>query len=268
MFKKSGLVLTIIFVIIDAVYWFKLGGQDNVIVRNILYLTTPLIAAISGIFALREYGFSGGRVRMLILLTLGMASWFIGELIFYLYEFIFKINPFPSIADFFYVIAYPLMFGAFIYEINQVKVDFKKIRPEILFLFLVASVAIGILVIYFGIYLAYDAHESLFTNFIAMAYGVGDLMLILADMLLLNLIWEFRGGRLSRVYLFLFISFIFTMVADILFAIYSDQYKGEVWLYKSLIDTMFMAGYLFFAKGLIDFGLTIAETKNKLLAVK
>src|SRR6185369_5807284 len=136
--------------------------------------------------------------------------------------------------------------------IRIAKVNWKGIAKPTLFLFVLVSLLLAALVGYFGIYQAYKPAETLLSNSIAIGYGVGDLLLILVTVLLLVLVWEFRGGKLSRVWLIMFCGFIFTLVADILFAMYRLQYDMQIWFYKSLLDSFWIAGYLLFASAFFD----------------
>ncbi|HZZ98700.1 MAG TPA: hypothetical protein VFG51_02080 [Candidatus Saccharimonadia bacterium] len=253
-----------LFFAVAAVYWFQIGGEQTVLLRNTLYLLFPLIAIIFGLFALKQYGLRGQRTALVACLTLGMMGLFTGEVLFYLYEFVFNINPFPSIADFFYLLAYPLFLYALIHELRQTPINWKSIRPATRFLFLILSAAFALLVLYFGVYLVYDPGMSLTSNAIAIAYGLGDLGLIVVDLSVLVLAWEFRRGTFSSLWMRLFLSFIAMLVGDILFAIYSVQYQSEVWIYKSVIDTFFMLSYVFFAYGLLHFGFSILKAKSKI----
>jgi hypothetical protein len=265
MYNMTVVIMAVLYASMVSMYWFGLGGAHAVILRNIAYLLTPLIALGSAVYAALQYGPTGRRGKTLMMLSAGMGCWFVGEALFFAYEFILNIDPFPSIADVFYLAAYPLFFVALTNEIGGIAEVWKKIRPDILFLFSVAAVVMAALVFYFGIYLAFDPQQTLLVNSIAMAYGVGDLLLIIATMFLLVLAWEFRGGRLSRVWFSLFFSFIAILVADILFAKFNDAYKNEEWFYKSLIDSFFMAGYFLFAISLTDFGIAVSEIRMKLL---
>jgi hypothetical protein len=262
MSKKISIILWSLAIFASAVYWLGIGGIHTVIVRNTIYLSIPLIAVISGIFSLCVYGFKGSRAKTLVLLTSGMGCWFLGEVFFYSYEFILHTNPFPSIADIFYILAYPLMFFALINEIQQSKIAWKKISPLTLFLYALVALTFAWIVFYFGVYLSYDPHEVLFTNLIAISYGIGDLLLIIVDLFMLILAWEFRKGSFSSLWVLLFFSFIFMLVGDILFAQFNDPYKNEVWFYKSLLDTVWITSYTFFASGLFNFGFSILKAKT------
>ena len=268
MYKVIRALLFGLFIATGAVYWLQLGGEQTILLRNTLYLLFPLFSVVAGVFALNQYGFQGKRTPLLLSLTFSMAGLFTGEILFFIYEFVLHIDPFPSAADFFYLLAYPLLLHALIRELRQTPITWESIRPSIRFLLTVVSVAIATLVFYFGVYLAYDPQGTWFSNAIALSYGIGDLGLIVADVSILVLAWEFRHGSFSSLWIRLFLSFISMLVADILFAMFTDQYLGEVWLYKSFIDTFFMLSYVLFADGLLHFGFTIANARLRLKKVE
>lgn len=261
-------VLSIFYSLLLSVYWLELGGGANVLVRNAVYLLPPLIATLAGIFALSNFGWNGHRAKTLLALTLGLLSWCIGEALFFANEFIFHIEPYPSAADIFYLLGYPLFLYGLIHEINVTKINWKSIHPQTTFLLgMVSTVLVGI-VVYFGVYLAYDAAETLLHNAISIAYGLGDLVLVVANLEVLILAWEFRGGKLSRMWQAFFFGFLATLVADILFAMFTMEYTQEHWFYKSLLDSFWMVAYLLFAYGLLEYGISILETSRKLIAAK
>lgn len=240
------------------VYWFKLGF-DTVVLRETLYLVPPFLAFMAGLVALFTFGVAGSRFLSLLLLTAGIGYWFLGEMFFAYYGYILNIDPYPSAADFFYILAYPLLFFGLVNEIRFARVNWNNIAKPTLFLFSLVALLFGSIVGYFGIYQAYTPDESLLANAVAISYGIGDLFLILANILLLVLVWEFRGGKLSRVWLLLFVGFILTLIADILFALYTNEYTMQVWFYKSLLDSFWMAGYLFFALAFFEFSFSLQD---------
>lgn len=262
MFKHIGYLLGILYILCIIVYWFGLGGDDAIFWRNTVYLLPPLVAVCAGMTTLYEFGLSGTRAKTLIYLMFGLVCWLVGEILFFSYAVIFHTDPFPSLADVFYLIGYLGFFIALLNEIRTSSIKVNTVAPSVLFLFAIASFAFALGFAYFGIYLAYNPIESLMANIISISYGVGDLILLLTSMMMLILAWEYRGGRLSRMWTLLFFSFLMMLCGDILYAIHTVAYTSEVWLYKSLIDTFFMGSYLLFAWGLFDFGFSLKETKK------
>ncbi len=256
--------LVVLYGIALFVYWFRLGGVQYQLIRDILYVSTPLVATIAGVFALTKFGTKGARAKSLLFLTCGMGCFFVGELLWNYYELVLHVKPFPSIADIFYLAAYPLLFVGLLNEIKTTRIDLSAFAPSVKFLTSLIIVLLFIIVLYFGVYQAYDAREVFLANVIAMGYGIGDLLLIIVNMFLLVMAWEFRGGKFSRIWTVLFVGFLFTLLADILFATYTDQYETQVYFYKAFLDSLWMAGYLLFAYSLFEFGFSILDETIKL----
>lgn len=268
MYKKITAILWSIYLFALAIYWFRLGGENTIILGSTSYLFIAFFAVLGGIFSLKLYGFKGSRAKTLLFLTLGVSCLFVGEILFYWYEFFLNTDPFPSIADIFYLVSYPLILVALYNEIQQTNLSWKKIHASIIFLFGITASLFALIVFYFGVYVAYDAQADFLSNSIAISYGVGDMFLIIADLFVVVLAWEFRGGKYSRSWILLFLSFFAMLIADILFAIYYDQYKGEEWFYRSLLDTLWMLSYILFAQGLFSFGSAILAAKSQLRSIK
>lgn len=256
--------LTSLYVIALAFYWFGLGGKVNTEIRDVLYLLTSFTGVIAGAYALKQYGFAGVRSRSLLLLTFGIGYWFIGELLWDYYIYLLHANPFPSVADLFYLNAYPLFFFGFVNEIFSARVNWKKLNRAILFLLVIASLAIALVVFNFGVYQAYDVRETLFVNSIAIGYGLGDLVLIVVNMLLVVLALDHKGGSLSRTWLIIFVSFILSLISDILFATHNAAYKTNIGFYKDLLDSFWMLSYVLFAYGLFSIGFSISDANQRI----
>lgn len=265
--KRTILVIAFLLFSVEtiALYWFKFGF-DNILLRELLYLVPPFFAMVAGIVALFTFGFANARSLTFILLTAGVSYWFFGELLFAYYQYILHVDSYPSAADFFYVLAYPMFFAGLINEIRIAQINWKGISKPTLFLLTLVGLLLGVIVGYFGIYQAYAPDEPLLSNLVAIGYGVGDLLLVLITILLLVLVWEFRGGKMSKVWLLLFGALIMTLVADILFARFSNEYTMQVWFYKSLLDSFWMAGYLFFAFAFFELSFSLEDSYHKAIA--
>jgi hypothetical protein len=227
---------------------------------NIIFLFFPLFAAISGMHAVRVYGRKNVHGRSLFFITLGLWAWFVGEALFALYELVLKINPYPSIADVFYILAYPLVLFGIYHELKNYNTEISPLKS-----LTVSSISIlmSIFVFYIMIFPVFNAHESLARNIISVAYGIGDMLLIVGVLHILLLIVDFKGGRLYHAWLYVLIGAIFMLLGDVLFALYSAQYGDGIPQYK-LIDLLWIASYLFFSVGLFEMRFIIRDVQKKI----
>lgn len=248
-------LLIVLFATALCAYWLGFGNQN---LQSGIFLFTSLTAVAGGVYGMMSYGFSGGRSKTVLLLTVGVFCFFVGEALWNYYEAL-GVSTFPSLADVFYLSAYPFIFAGLVNEIILAQIVWKNFSRALLFLLSFATILLVSIVLYFGVFLAYHSGEPMLNNIIAMGYGVADVILIVVTMLILVLVWEFRGGKLSQTWICIFIGLISMLIADVLFAVYTGQYEARVMFYKSLIDTFFMLSYLLLSFGLFNFGFSLEE---------
>lgn len=253
----------VVFYCIALSSYIFIGSGNMYSITNVLYTFTPFMATVSAGYALYRYGFQGDRTKTFFLLTLGMLCWFLGEITYDFYQYILVEVPYPSFADVFFLLSYPLLLIGLLNELQIAHLSWSKITSANKFLFLVLTFLLSILVIYFGIYKAFNPDETLVSNIVAMAYGVGDFILLMAVMLLLVYVLEFREGLLFRTWFSLFLSFSCIIVGDILFALYNDAYQANNTFYKTVIDSFYMFGYIFFAHGMIEFTFSLEQIRKR-----
>lgn len=245
-------------------YWILPIGGTKIMLQYFFLLTSLILAVAGGTYSLYKYGTHGTKANTLLLLTAGMFCWLMGEAIWTYYEYFLHINPFPSLADICYLLAYPLFFLALVREIYLARINWKSLSKSLIFMIIISTVLLFGIVLYFGVFMSYKPNEVMLTNAIAISYGLADLVLIVASMLLLILAWEFKGGELSRIWMTLFISFILVLASDILFAIFTNVYSTQGSFYRSLTDTIWILAYMLFAYALFNVGFCIKAAEKKL----
>lgn len=241
-------------------YLLSSNDPHHSLINDLLFLLAPFCSTLGGLYAARAYGRNNTHGLSFYLIAAGLASLFIGEVLFLNYEIILKTQAFPSLADVFYLLSYPLMLVGFLREVKNYKMKESSLDQVLL---MIITVLLGFVVCYFGIYLAYQADESILNNTIAMAYGVGDLFLIAIALNILVLTFDFKGGKLFAAWLAICIGVFLTLVADILFAIYNMQFDQGIWLYRQ-IDLLWVGGYLSIAYGCFSVGHIIKEVQQKI----
>ena len=253
-----SLVFIAFFVAVVATY---LSGDYESLVVQLWNLIPPLLAAVCGIFAVKIYNLNNPHAKAIALMALGVFFWFLGDFIWAIFEYFLNKSPFPSVADLFYLLAYPLLLIGLIIELrsNVLKFNLTKIL-----LGTVIAIVLGIIVVYFGVIKAYAPEESLVNNAIAMAYGIGDLILIIFGMAVLGVAIGYHKGKLFFPWISIVCGFCLILLADILFAVYREEYESFLGLFRN-IDLGWISGFLFIAFGFYSIGKTLKEAKNKLL---
>lgn len=239
--------------------------NGNELARSIYSLIPPLLALLMALAAVDTYRLDNVHGRAMLFFSAAMFCLFVGESLFLVYQRVFDVNPFPSIADIFYLSAYPLLLAGLLTEIWHHKVGWDKSNRAV-YMLLIALLAILVpFMAYFGVYKAWDPTDSFLTNIIAIGYGVNDLLLIIPVFFVLAIALNYRGGKLYRSWVGIFIAILLMMVSDVLFAIYKDPYENSVYPY-TLIDLVFAASFLFFAYSFYYVAANIEDSRKKLRA--
>ena len=186
----------------------------------------------------------------MLAITLAFACLTIGEIIWFVYKNILGIDPFPSIADVFFLLGYPLILAGLYLEFKKAQIQLHQIKKSLIALSLSLTLVLSIIVLYFGIYLAYDPSVDLLSNIIAMSYGVVDLILIISSLFALLMVHAYLGGKFSAFWITVILGFLLFLVG-ILFAIYNIPYTEDIKPY-TYIDLIWTAGYLFLTYGMLD----------------
>lgn len=253
--------LALLFTLTAIFYWFGLGGTYYELITNVLFLLFPFLAVIGGAVASQAYGISNTHGKSLLFITAGIASWFIGEVLFAGYLLVMHIDPYPSVADIFYILAYPLVLIGIIREIGSYKTD---ISPFTSLIISFLSMAISFFVFYIMIIPSLDNGEPWLYNVISISYGIGDLLLIISISYIMVMIINFKGGRLYHAWLYVLIATLFMLLGDIFFALYSHEYEEGIRLYKQ-IDLLWIGSYTFYALGLFEMRFIIRDVQKRIM---
>lgn len=247
-------------VLIAAVYLLNFSELTN----NILFLTAPLLAVLAGLYAINTYRLSNGRGQVMGLMTAGLACWLIGETLFFMFQFVWHIDPYPSVADIFYLLGYPLIFAGLTKEMLIHKVELHNFNKLYFTLVVLILVGLAVIVSYFGVVLAYDSAEPFMSNAISIAYGINDLILIVPGLFILKIALDYKGGKLYNTWILILVAMLCMLGGDILFAIFKKQYEDLLWPY-TLIDIGYVSCYLLFTYSFFYTASTIRELHAKLI---
>ncbi len=265
--KKLVAILFIgLFAAIAALYI----SRYSQLLDNILFLLPSFIATLCGLYAVRTYRLAYVHGKAMAFMTASLGCFFVGELLFFLFQFVFHRTPFPSVADVFYLAAYPLLLAGLLKEITWHKVSWHQFNKLALTLLLLFLLTLAFIVAYFGVYVAYNPGDPLINNIIATGYGIADLLLIIPSLFTLNMALDYRGGKLFNSWALIVLALLFMLAGDILFAIFKDKYTDLLWPY-TLIDLTWVTSYLLFAYSFFYTATAIQEVNARLrakLAVK
>lgn len=149
---NSIIFLTCALVGITLLYQLRpfLDDSQFILISIPIYAIIPgILILFSSLLTIKLHKQKHFQSKAFMLFTIGVSFWFIAEQIWVIYENIYDVDPFPSIADFFYIGAYPLFFGFFLLSLKPIK---KLITKKIwLFAFLLSlSFVIPSVIAYFN----------------------------------------------------------------------------------------------------------------------
>ncbi|HJZ23873.1 MAG TPA: hypothetical protein VJ201_05425 [Candidatus Babeliales bacterium] len=214
------------------------GHEITTLATNLLYVPIPGALVILSIIIARRFGIKGKHGRAWLFFVGLAVSWFIAEQIWLVYDLIYQIDPFPSLADFFYLAGYPFLFLFSICYLKPLKDAISKKT-----LTYVSLAAITLLVP--SLYMAYDTDSeiSAFEFTLALIYPIADAIVLIPA--LIGLILFFRG-EVNFLWSLMCVAIILNVVADTGFLITSmdgSYYMGHP------IDMLFLWAYILFSFG-------------------
>jgi hypothetical protein len=168
-------------------------------------------------------------------------SWCIAETLWAVYELVYNVNPFPSIADIFYIGGYPLMFCFLTYYLQPVK---KAITKKMWVVAIIISAVLAIPSIYMAI--SVDQNVTILDNTLATAYPIADAIIFVPALIGVYL---FFRGEVNFTWSLICIGIFCLTIGDVGFqftTFNNTYYTGHP------VDIILMCSYIFFSFGVYD----------------
>lgn len=234
-----GLLFTLIAILIMVANYF---GHDYAIwTYNLINLaiTAPLVV-FSTLLMIRER-FHSTFGKAWIFFTVFVILWFIAERIWTVYDLVYKVNPFPSEADIFWIAAYPFYFIFTVYYLKPFK-SIISVKVGIITSGVTITVAI-----FFMYYISMqESTVSGFETILGLVYPMMDTIALVPIMIGLFL---FFRGQVNFLWSCMLIGVLCFVVADfgwLVFMLDDTYYSGHP------IDIIYIWAYLFLLYGTYD----------------
>ena len=218
------------------------GEETATIVGNLMYIPAAGSLLAVSIIVLQRLGTSGKHGTALIALVGFAICWFFAEIIWILQELYFKIEPFPSTADLFYLVGYPFLLMFVISYLEPLK---DGITKEILALAILAA----IIVLVSSLYVVFNEDEELSNYEFALlaGYPIADAIVLVPA--LLGVVLFFKG-KVNFMWTLFFVGIISLYVADTTFLytqLEDTYYTGHP------LEMLFYFMYFLMAFGIYDY---------------
>ena len=183
-------------------------------------------------------------------LSLGLSFLLCGQLILAFHQLVLHVPiPFPSPADLFFVVAYPLLVLAlFAFIRAYADAGFPTGRPGERRALGGATAALGLAAAFQLLRPVLAAEAPALEKVLNLVYPILDFVLLIPTVILLRLSLRF-GGPVGRIWLYLTLGFFFLCLGDVLFA-YLETF-GHLTL-DPLVDSMYVLSYGFMAGGALQ----------------
>ena len=219
----------------------QLGSADFLFWASTLtYAVVPAGAGVLLVVAAHRR--RGPDLAAWTLIGVGVGFWGVGELIWQYYSAFLGVEvPYPGWADILYVAAYPIMFAGVVMLPHVRARKWERVRLSLDTL--AGTVALGAVVwtFYLQDAIYYDPEAGLLENTVNLAYPVGDLILLVALMILATHRSQLQfDGRL----LLLSLGMAITAIADIA---YVFQIEADTYAEGGRLDATWLAAYGLFA---------------------
>ncbi len=249
--------LGLIYVVINL---YVIGG-DNFVYSLNNNITIPL-AIISTVFAFSLWNLvKTGRNHLLWGgLLLGWALWTIAEVLWVIYGYLYQDIPYPSPADFFWLIGYaPMGFGLYS-RLREIPVKLSQSQKMALRAILLTTIFITVFFILIPIIQNNDAARWL-ESALNIIYPLADLFLLF---IVMQLIFVYRSGDYGFGWNLLTLGFILHSISNLIFsyASLSDLYYPDLkvnFISGMAVDVPYNLSYLIWLFGLYALRITLSR---------
>jgi hypothetical protein len=238
-FSENNLLLISLFIITFGVLLSNLVGEEVAILFGnwVYFPITGAVVVLAMLLSIR-HGFTGNHGKAWIFFTACVISWFIAEALWTVNELVFEIDPYPSNADYFYLLGYPLYFGFTMFYLRP----FRKIISKKI---IVSTSIFSITILIPSLLISTDFGMDLSDSEVVLAaiYPVLDGIVLVPALIGIVL---FLRGQVNFLWAALCTGILCDIIADLGFLYLSLE---ETYYTGHPIDILYLFSYVFFAFG-------------------
>jgi hypothetical protein len=216
--------------------------QYSVLASSYSNLVITVLLVVFSVALLAKYGIRGDFGKALVCFVLFVILWFVAERVWMIDELVYHVDPWPSKADFFWLVGYPSYFAFTIFYLRPFK---KLISIRLLTLVFGLVAVLGASMTYYATLQQSDISYS--DMLLGLSYPIFDSFLLVPIALGLIL---FVKGQVNFVWSCLMFGMLSFVIADYGFLIFSldtSYHTGHP------IDIPYLWAYLFFLFGVINY---------------
>ena len=250
---KFVYIISSIIVVAILVYWYfsNLNFTSNHpfehrFFQSIIIISTRTSATISVLYLAYLYKPATKVGKFWLFLGLGLLSKTIGEVLYQYFLVFTDIPAFPSIADIFFLAAYPFWYIAFYIQIKLISVKLLLSEKIIVFgIFITLCVFTFIMVIILPIYELYPLSSlDIFLLVMGASYPLCDLVLLISILILFT---KLRKGKMEITWILILLGFLIYLIANIIFNWFWAVV--QIVMGYAIFDALISIGHIFILNG-------------------
>ena len=212
-------------------------GQDAAMsASNVMFFVVPVALVAFAFYIEQKYEPYASNIFILFLAFTVFSL--VGEQLWTIYEAVYQTDPFPSMADFFWL-------GGYLFLVIFLRKITKGVKKSVAAQSLSIIIPVAVLVPSFFVVQSVSSDTEFFDLVISLAYPVADAVILYQA--LNGFFSSLSGSRRDYLMLFLTIGIFCFVIADTFF-IYLEA--KELYYTGHLIEILWACGYLFFITGL------------------
>ena len=236
------------------------GEHTAIIMGSYLFISASGGLVILSFIMNYKFGSTGRHGVAWIMFACFSVSWFIAETTWIIYDVYLEIDPFPSIADFFYVAGYLFLFVFMRFYLKPVKngISHKMLASAIF----VSSILLVFGLTAIGLNATSDPFDTInakvdvWSFALALSYPVLDAIVLIPAILGLAL---FLKGQVKFLWSLICLAIISVSIADIAFVLGN---MDELYHIGHMIDIFFLWSYVLMSFGVYNHYSLFQSSKN------
>lgn len=257
-YKKTLRTLFVVWVILEGFLWSQhLSGEVDQNLTNALsamFILVYLTGAIISFHGCKLAGVRSSVGSALLFFGLALSSYVLALLTWVYYTNILNVEtPYPSVADFFFILYIPLIIiaGLRLARIYQFSITKRIIVESVAFLI----PASALILYYFGLPDFADTESNWQTNFFDLAYTIGGILIATTVFTVVRV----SGGKLYKGLIYIILGALFQLIGDFIFAYETEQ---EIFWEGGLSDISFILSGFFWALAVLSTAVIVAGSKK------
>ncbi len=262
-FRWVAIVIVIFMLVLTFVNVFMVGG--DVFIYNLNSSVDPPLSILVTVFAALLWRRMSQEKHNRFLwsgMFIGWALWTIAEIIWMASTLLGQEVPYPSAADFFWVLGYIPMGIGLIARIRTMPAKPTRTQNLLVFGTSVAVVIVTSIFIFLPIIQYFDP-QLMLASILDFVYPLGDLFLLIV---VLNLFFTYEEGDYGFAWRLLAIGFLLMAISDFVFTYATWQeiyYPGgeATFVSRLIIDVPYTFSFLFWLAGILALYILVGEAR-------